>query len=336
MQSKVPPSPDTRLNAIGVLTRREIEARILAPLIAAFSREFGREQVTAIARQVIVRVAREQGVQLAEAMGGSTLGHFAASLDAWVKDDALRIEILEQSEDRFSFNVTRCRYAEMYSDLGIPELGAVLSCNRDYALIGGFNPAVDLIRTQTIMEGAPYCDFRYALEKPENRVEVKVKTLLVLRHAKSSWKEADLADHDRPLNKRGKHNAPRMGRLLRELDLVPDLIISSTAKRAWDTAEAVADQCGCENEVVLNEDLYSFESGAYLEALRDLPDAYSRVMVVGHNPGLEELVDLLTGESVGLPTAALAQVTLPIHSWQELTDETEGRLLNIWRPKELP
>ena len=161
MSEKPASNPSDRLNAIGVLTRREIEARILAPLLEALGNEFGRERVLEIARQTIIDVARQQGAQLAQSMGGDDLERFAASLDAWKQDDALQIDVLEQSEDRFAFNVTRCRYAEMYRLLGIPELGALLSCNRDWALIQGFNPDVRLERTQTIMEGAPFCDFRY-------------------------------------------------------------------------------------------------------------------------------------------------------------------------------
>ncbi len=151
------------LNAIGVLKRREIEARIVAPLLEALGQEFGRERVLEIAREVIINVAREQGGQLAEAMGASSLRHFAESTAAWKKDDALQIEVLELNEERYSFNVTRCRYAEMYQALGIPELGALLSCNRDFSLIEGFSPAVTLTRTQTIMQGASCCDFRYRL-----------------------------------------------------------------------------------------------------------------------------------------------------------------------------
>ncbi len=154
---------DVRLNAIGVLTRREIEARIVAPLLDALADEFGRERVLEIARQTITRIAREQGEQLVENMGGNSLSHFATSLESWKKGDALEIEILEQDDERFDFNVTRCRYAELYQVLGLPDLGVLLSCNRDYALIAGFNPDVELIRTQTIMEGAPFCDFRFCL-----------------------------------------------------------------------------------------------------------------------------------------------------------------------------
>jgi len=153
-----------RLNAIGILTRREIEARIIAPLLESFAVEVGHERAREVIRRTIIQIAREQGGQLAESMGGCTLAHFADSLEAWTRDDALQIEVLERSEGTFSFNVTRCRYAEMYAELGIPELGALLSCNRDFSLIEGFNPQVSLTRTQTIMEGAPHCDFRYNLD----------------------------------------------------------------------------------------------------------------------------------------------------------------------------
>ena len=163
MSEKTASFPTDRLNAVGVLTRREIEARILAPLLEALSNEFGRERVLEIARQTVIDVARQQGAQLAQSMGGNDLESFAASLDSWKKDDALRIDVLEQNEEHFAFNVTRCRYAEMYRLLGIPELGALLSCNRDWALIQGFNPDVHLERSQTIMEGAPFCDFRYTM-----------------------------------------------------------------------------------------------------------------------------------------------------------------------------
>jgi predicted ArsR family transcriptional regulator len=161
-----PPTID-RLNEIGVLKRREIEARLIAPWLDALGQEFGRERVLEIAREVIIRVAHEQGAQLAGAMGGNSMAHFAASLEAWKKDDALEIEVLEQSEDHFSFNVTRGRYAEMYRALGWEELGATLSCNRDGALIEGFNEQITLTRTQTILQGAPYCDFRF--QRRENQ-----------------------------------------------------------------------------------------------------------------------------------------------------------------------
>ena len=146
---------------IGVLVRREVEARILAPVIAALGEKFGREAVMEIIREVVVNVAKEQGRELARAMGGSSSDEFVASLQFWTKEDALEIEILGQDDKILDFDVRRCRYAEMYDALGIPELGALLSCNRDFALIDGFNGEAHLTRTQTIMEGASFCDFRY-------------------------------------------------------------------------------------------------------------------------------------------------------------------------------
>jgi hypothetical protein len=160
------PMPPDTLNEVGVLKRREIEARILAPLIGALAAEFGRERVLEIARGVIVQIAREQGRSLAEQMGGNSLAHFVKSKENWVKGDALSMEVRQVSDAAYDFDVTRCRYAEMYRLLGIPELGAVLSCGRDFALGEGFNPNLTLTRTQTIMEGAPCCDFRYRLEPP--------------------------------------------------------------------------------------------------------------------------------------------------------------------------
>jgi hypothetical protein len=156
--------PDPDLNAVGVLTRREIEARILAPVIDALGARFGREAVVAIVRDVIVDLARQQGRAMAAARGDDSLPSFAGTLEPWTRGGALTLEVREQSDARLSFDVTRCRYAEMYRALGIPELGAVLSCNRDAALIEGFNPNITLERTRTIMQGAPCCDFRYRTE----------------------------------------------------------------------------------------------------------------------------------------------------------------------------
>lgn len=151
-----------RLNAVGVLTRREIEARILAPVVQALGERFGRDEVVAIVRDVIAGIARDQGRAMAQARGDASLGSFSQTLGPWTKDDALRLRVIDESPERFAFDVTRCRYAELYRALGIPELGEVLSCQRDAALIEGFNPDVTLTRTQTIMQGAPCCDFRYA------------------------------------------------------------------------------------------------------------------------------------------------------------------------------
>jgi hypothetical protein len=155
-----------RLNRIGVLTRREIEARILEPILEAMVEEFGdRARVEGVAAHTIIQIAREHGDQLARELGGRSLHHFRESMKYWVQDGALEIDVLEHTDERFDFNVTRCRYAEMYRALGIPDKGALLSCNRDFSVIEGFDPDTELTRTQTIMQGAPYCDFRYRKKK---------------------------------------------------------------------------------------------------------------------------------------------------------------------------
>jgi len=152
--------PDQLSATIGVLARRETEARVLAPVISALIARFGREPVLDILRTTIVALARDQGAALA-AEHGSDPAAFLRTLEFWTRDDALEIEVLAQTEDTLDFNVNRCRYAEMYRALGIADLGEVLSCNRDFALIEGFNPAARLTRDQTILGGAACCTFRY-------------------------------------------------------------------------------------------------------------------------------------------------------------------------------
>jgi hypothetical protein len=148
-----------------LLEQREIEARIVGPLIRAFASELGEERTLEIVRDLIRDLARKGGNDLAQVLGEQTLEAFARGLDRWRENGALEIEMLEQSATRLSFNVTRCRYAEMYRALGLADLGGSLSCERDYALVQGFNPNIELTRTQTIMEGAPCCDFRFQLRE---------------------------------------------------------------------------------------------------------------------------------------------------------------------------
>lgn len=163
-----------------------------------------------------------------------------------------------------------------------------------------------------------------------------MKTLLVQRHAKSSWKHPELSDHDRPLNKRGKRDAPRMGRLVAAQGLRPDVIVSSTARRARRTAEEVARHAGCEGAVQLDRRLYLASPDEIVDVVRGVAGSARRVMVVGHNPGLEDLVARLAGRRETLPTAALAALRLSIRSWTELTASTAGALAGPWRPRELP
>ena len=162
-----------------------------------------------------------------------------------------------------------------------------------------------------------------------------MKSVLVLRHAKSSWKHPELADHDRPLNKRGKHDAPLMGRLLKKKGLVPDNIISSTAIRARSTAKAVAKASGYKGEIILNHSLYAAGPDAYLSVMRDLSDEYARVLIIGHNPGLEELVEMLTGEIHIMPTCSLVYLKLGVGSSLDIDYEIKGLLAGIWYPRDL-
>ncbi len=160
------PLPADNLNAkIGVLTRREVEVRILSPLIEALGESFGLDQVLSVVQRTIIKIAREQGADLSKQMKNNTLQDFCETLQFWTRDNALEIEVIEESEEILSFNVTRCRYAELYDSLGLRDIGTIFSCTRDFALIEGFNPDVSLTRTQTIMEGAPFCDFRYRLDR---------------------------------------------------------------------------------------------------------------------------------------------------------------------------
>lgn len=144
-----------------LLQRREIEAQIVARIVEALAGQFDRDTVLETVSKTIQDLARESGEQLAAALGSNGLRDLARVLAMWRQDGSLEIEMLREDDERFEFNVTRCKYAEMYHRLGIPELGPILSCNRDFCFAEGFNDALGLERTQTIMQGASHCDFRF-------------------------------------------------------------------------------------------------------------------------------------------------------------------------------
>jgi len=162
-----------------------------------------------------------------------------------------------------------------------------------------------------------------------------MKTLLIMRHTKSSWDDDDLSDHDRPLNGRGQRDAPRMAQCLMEHDLVPDRIYASTALRARSTAEIIAQTSGFSGDIELRPELYHAEPSDYIGAVKESNGAADRVLLIGHNPGLEDLLERLTGKIQFFPTAALAQIEVPVENWEQLSLECKGRLVEIWRPKEL-
>ncbi len=141
---------------------REIQAPIVSALINGFAEEFGTEKTQALVKEIISKDAVVSGQRLAEKYSGNSLKDLLKIVEeVWAKDDTLTIENLSLTEKSLKFDVTRCGYAEMYERLGVKELGSLLSCCRDFAFMDGFNPALKLVRTQTIMEGNDICDFCY-------------------------------------------------------------------------------------------------------------------------------------------------------------------------------
>ena len=162
-----------------------------------------------------------------------------------------------------------------------------------------------------------------------------MKTLLLMRHAKSSWGNPTLSDHDRPLNKRGEGACRLMGTFLNEQNLIPDEIISSTAVRARKTVTGLLENLAFENQVAYTRDLYHADVDTMLEQLRPLPDEVEIVMLVGHNPGMDDFLDVICDEPEHMPTAAVAEIEFDISGWDELSLDTPGELRNLWVPKEI-
>ena len=161
-----------------------------------------------------------------------------------------------------------------------------------------------------------------------------MKTLLLLRHAKSSWGDSSLADFDRPLAPRGLKDAPRMGRALKAQGVVPDLIISSPAVRAKETVEAVVAAAGLSVSPEFDQNIYEASTAELMKLVRSISDSKSCALLVGHNPGFENLLSRLTGDSESMPTAALACMEFQIDSWNNI-EEGEGKLAWFLTPKTL-
>ncbi len=161
-----------------------------------------------------------------------------------------------------------------------------------------------------------------------------MKKILIMRHAKSSWKDAEIADHERPLKKRGLKDAAYIGKVLKNKELIPDKIISSTAVRAADTAAIVADKCRYKKEIDYTDKLYMAESGAILELIHGQPDSIKVLMVIGHNPGMEALVQVLSRKVESLSTASVAYFQADIKSWKDLKQGTKLKLKKFWQPSE--
>jgi L-2-amino-thiazoline-4-carboxylic acid hydrolase len=151
---------------VPVIQQVKIQAQILIPLVKALQAELGEERANALVRRALGDIYRRYGEEFRRTKNENNLGKAMAS--AWAKyadEDALDYRVIEQSKDAFEFDVTGCRYAEFYKELGEPELGFLLVCDADFPMAEGFGPEVKLTRTQTIMQGAGHCDFRYKRSK---------------------------------------------------------------------------------------------------------------------------------------------------------------------------
>ena len=163
-----------------------------------------------------------------------------------------------------------------------------------------------------------------------------MKTVFLLRHAKSKQNPCYATDFERPLTKRGKQDAARVGEWMAERDLLPNLVISSPAKRAKQTTLRCAQAADYQGEIRFDEALYGNGEDAYLASLERLDDTIQSVMLVGHNPDITIVVETLSGAYNRMPTAALARIDLPIARWSMLMgEEKAGKLIWVQLPHDL-
>ena len=164
-------------------------------------------------------------------------------------------------------------------------------------------------------------------------MEKDMKKLVLMRHAKSSWKYPELSDHQRPLNPRGKGDAPRMGAFLQRQGVEVDAIFCSTSQRTRETLALFLKEFTFEGETHFTEALYHAGLNEYLEVLAELPADVETAMLIGHNPTMAYALDYFCDEQEKFPTAAIAYIAFDIGSWSEIEDDIEGKLLGYWRPK---
>lgn len=162
-----------------------------------------------------------------------------------------------------------------------------------------------------------------------------MKQLLLMRHAKSSWKDSSLTDHQRPLNKRGKRDAPKMGLLLNEQGLIPEIILCSTAERAKLTVQYLLESCEFEGDVQYFDALYHADYSTYIEHLSQLPTEIDLAMIVGHNPEMNNFLYTLCDVYEHMPTAAIAHIAFVCQHWSDLDHDFECEVNNLWKPREL-
>lgn len=162
-----------------------------------------------------------------------------------------------------------------------------------------------------------------------------MKTLYVLRHAKSSWDDPTLPDFERTLNERGYRDAPRIAGAMTKRNFLPDLIVASPAVRTTETAEIVKKSAAFTAKIRFNPHIYEASLEDLLAVITETPDNVDKLLLVGHNSGVETLVGNLTGEFRSMPTAALAAIRLNVNAWNEIKTNC-GELIDFFSPKELP
>jgi len=162
------------------------------------------------------------------------------------------------------------------------------------------------------------------------------KTLILVRHAKSSWKDTSLNDIQRPLNKRGKKDAPKMGKYMAEHNIQPEVIFSSPGLRALTTARLISVRIGIKpSDIIVNKNIYTFNSEDLLNAIKSLKNKFDRVMIVGHNPAITELVNYLCGSKIdNVPTCGVAVLRFPVNSWKKVS-KNKAKLESFDYPKKL-
>lgn len=143
----------------------EIEARIAGPLIKAFMKELGEEKALEIAGEVLDKLSLETGAEMARIMGGNSFRRYLKASEAFSASGAHEMEFGENTPTKFEVNITRCDYIKMFDELGLRDLGYLLACGRDFAMVEGFNPRMKLTRNKTIMQGDDLCDFCYEIEE---------------------------------------------------------------------------------------------------------------------------------------------------------------------------
>lgn len=147
---------------VPVIEQARIQAQVLVPLLKVLQAELGEERANGLVRRALGDLYRRYGEAFHRANNESNLGKVLASAFAtYARQDALNYKVIDQSQDSFEIDVTKCQYAEFYKELGEPELGFLLVCSADFSVAEGLAPDVNLTRTQTIMQGASHCDFRY-------------------------------------------------------------------------------------------------------------------------------------------------------------------------------